>query len=59
MSRDNLDWENFSCVNMMRSIRNRIDAKLANMTDDETSEYLKGINRKFSKKECRVLNPLG
>jgi hypothetical protein len=47
MNRDNIDWDNFSCVDMMRAIRNEIDAKLADMTDDEVSEYMKSLNLKF------------
>ena len=47
MNRDNLDWENFKCVDMMRVIRNKIDAKLANMTEAEVSEYFENVNRKF------------
>jgi len=47
MNWDNLDWDNFSCVDMMRAIRNEIDAKLAYMNDDEISEYMRNINLKF------------
>jgi hypothetical protein len=47
MNWDNFDWDNFSCVDMMRTIRNEIDAKLAYMTDDEVSEYFENINLKF------------
>jgi hypothetical protein len=47
MNWDNIDWDNFSCVDMMRAIRNEIDAKLAEMTDDEVSEYMKSLNLKF------------
>jgi hypothetical protein len=49
MNWDNLDWDNFSCVDMMRTIRDKIDAKLASMTDNEVSEYLENINLKFRK----------
>jgi hypothetical protein len=42
-----MNWDNFSCVDMMRTIRNEIDEKLAYMTDDEVSEYLENINMKF------------
>jgi hypothetical protein len=56
MNWDNLDWDNFSCVDMMRAIRNEIDAKLANMTDDEVSDYMENLNLKFS--ETNVSNRL-
>jgi hypothetical protein len=42
-----MNWDNFSCVDMMRTIRNEIDEKLAYMTDDEVSEYFENINMKF------------
>jgi hypothetical protein len=46
MNWDNLNWDNFSCVDMMRSIRNEFDAKFANMTKTERQEYLHEINLK-------------
>lgn len=49
MSKDNIDWDNFSCVEMMRSIRNNIDAKLAIMTKEETLTYFNNINQKFDR----------
>ena len=45
-----MNWDNFSCVDIMRVIRNEIDAKLACMTDDEISDYLENINIKFRKR---------
>jgi hypothetical protein len=54
MNWDNLDWDSFSCVDMMRTIRNEIDAKLACMTDDEVSEYFESLNLKI--REANVSN---
>jgi len=49
MNWDNLDWDNFSCVDMSRRIKNEIDAKFANMTGDEIVEYLHETHLEFSK----------
>ncbi len=49
MNNNDIDWKNFSCVAMMRSIRDEIDAKLDKMTPSERSEYFREINLKYSK----------
>jgi hypothetical protein len=41
MNWDNLDWDNFSCVDMMRAIRNKINAEIVNMSSAEIIEYLR------------------
>jgi len=37
MNWDNLDWEHFSCVDMARKIKDKIDAEIANVS---IMEYL-------------------
>ena len=49
MNWDNLDWDNFSCVDMSRKVKNEIDAKFANMTGGEIVEYLHETHLEFSK----------
>ena len=43
-----------NCVEMTRAIKDKIDAKLANMTKDEMSEYFKNINLKFASRHSQV-----
>jgi predicted transcriptional regulator len=40
MNWDDLDWDNFSCVDMTRRIKDKIDKDIANMTPNEVCEYL-------------------
>jgi predicted transcriptional regulator len=47
MNWDNLDWDNFSCVDMTRRIKDEIDKEIANMTPDEVCEYLNKASVKF------------
>ena len=49
MNSNNIDRDNFSCVDMMRKIRNEIDAELAPMTKAERLEYFRKINLKYGK----------
>ncbi|MCL2690614.1 MAG: hypothetical protein FWE57_12335 [Chitinispirillia bacterium] len=49
MKWDNIDWDNFSCVDMTRKIKNEIDAKFADMTGEEIVEYLRKTHLKFNK----------
>jgi len=49
MNWNNLDWDNFSCVDMARKIKNEIDTKFADMTGDEIVEYLHKTHLEFSK----------
>ena len=49
MKWDNIDWNNFSCVDMTRKIKNEIDAKFANMTGEEIVEYLRKTHLEFNR----------
>jgi len=42
-----MNWNNFSCVDMARSIRNEIDARLDSMTSAERKEYYAEVNAKY------------
>ena len=58
MNWDNLDWNNFSCVDMARSIRNEIDARLDSMTPAERKKYYAEINAKYcTQKQKREHRP--
>jgi hypothetical protein len=47
MNWDNLDWDNFSCVDMSRRIKDELDAKFATMSGDEIVAYLKDTSMRF------------
>jgi hypothetical protein len=48
MNWDDLDWNNFSCVDMARKIKNELDEKFANMAKGEISKYLEKSNLGFN-----------
>jgi len=43
MNWDDIDWDNFSCVDMTRRIKDEIDAEIANMS---VVEYLENCRAK-------------
>jgi len=45
MNWDNLDWDNFSCVDMARKIKDEMSAKLNAMTDEEELAYYERIHK--------------
>jgi len=46
MNRDNLDWDNFSCVEMTRTIRNEMNAEFP--TIDALFEHLVKRREEFA-----------
>jgi len=46
MNWNNLDWDNFSCVDMARKIKDEMSAKLNAMTPQERHLYFEHINAK-------------
>jgi hypothetical protein len=54
MNWDNIDWNNFNCVDMSRRIKDERSAKLNAMTYEERLEYYERINLEAEKRkqEC-------
>ncbi|GBU23867.1 hypothetical protein R83H12_00486 [Fibrobacteria bacterium R8-3-H12] len=49
MNWDDLDWDNFSCVDMARKIKDKIDAEIANVSVVEYLENCRANRRSKSK----------
>jgi len=49
MNWDSIDWNNFSCVDMTRKIKDEIDTEIADMTTDELMKYLHDAQLNFNK----------
>jgi len=47
MNWDDIDWDNFSCVDMTRRIKDKIDMEIANMAPNEVCEYLRNSHIEF------------
>jgi hypothetical protein len=45
MNWDNLDWDNFSCVDMARKIKDKIDSEIANISVVEYLENCRASKR--------------
>ena len=56
MKWDDLNWDDFSCVDMTRKIKEKIDAVIEDMTPNEVCEYLHKSHIEFI--NTKSLTPL-
>jgi fido (protein-threonine AMPylation protein) len=49
MNWDNINWDNFSCVDMSRRIKDEISTELNAMTPGERHQYFERINQEIQK----------